>query len=148
MGPRRCRWEPGPILATDGFSGGAQSKAKARPNTHNQATVTWLGKGGHGKAPLGHPGVTSAHQECREVEGRMGAPRVTEALGTGRPLARERMGDPRVKDTHPFKVPHPSAPQRALSPKKELCQPWGCCKGQKSPLQREITRLWGSQAGG
>lgn len=108
------------ILATDGFSRGAQTKAKPRPDTNNQATVTWLGKGAHGNDPLGHLGGTSAHQESREVEGRMGAPRMTEALGTGRPLARERMGDSRVKDTHPFKVPHPSGSHRALSPKKEL----------------------------
>lgn len=126
VGTRRHKWgarEIFEILEIFGFSCGAQGKAKARSNINNQTTVNSLGKGAHGKAPLGPLEETSAHQESWEVEGRMGAPRVTEALGTGWPLARDRMGDPCVKDIHPFKIPQPWGSHLALSPKKLLSQP-------------------------
>lgn len=97
---------------------GHKPKQRQGPTPITRPLSPGWGRGHKEKPLLGHLGVTSAHQGSWEVEGKMGAPRVTEALGTEWPLARDRMGDPGIKDTHPFKISEPQGSQCALSPKE------------------------------
>lgn len=76
------------IFGIFGFSRGAQTKAKERSNTNNQ-----VGEGGTWKSPCGTSWSDIMSSGMWGIGGENRCPRVTEALGSGWPLARDRVGD-------------------------------------------------------
>lgn len=62
----------------------------------------WVSGGQLDKLPPECLGMSFTQQGAEEVAGRIGTPRMTEAVSTGRALAWERRGNARAKDLHPF----------------------------------------------